>query len=38
VPFLNLLVKRLVAAGFLEDAPAVLGGVARVFEKRSETA
>jgi hypothetical protein len=36
VPFLQLLVSRLVAAGFLGDAPAALGGVARVPEKRSE--
>jgi hypothetical protein len=37
VPFLNVLVRRLVDAGFLEDAPAPLGGVARVADKRSET-
>jgi hypothetical protein len=37
VPFLSLLVRRLVAAGFLEDAPAAVGGVARVPDKPSET-
>ena len=36
VPFLNMLVRRLVAAGFLEEAPAALGGVARVPDKRSK--
>ena len=37
VPFLIVLVRRLVAAGFLEDAPAALGGVAQVPDKRNET-
>jgi len=37
VPFLIMLVRRLVAAGFLEDAPVALGGVARVPNKRNET-
>ena len=37
VPFLIMLVRRLVAAGFLEDAPAMLGGLARVPDKRNET-
>jgi hypothetical protein len=30
VPFFNLLVRRLVEAGFLENAPATSGGVARI--------
>ena len=37
VPFLIMLVRRLVAAGFLEDAPVMLGGLARVPDKRNET-
>src|SRR5262249_32258867 len=37
VPFLIVLVKRLVAAGFLEEAPAALDGVARVSDKPTET-
>jgi len=37
VPFLNLLVKRLMAAGFLEEAPAAVGGVARVPDESSES-
>jgi hypothetical protein len=36
VPFLSLLVRRLVTAGFLEEAPAASGGVERVPDKRSE--
>ena len=38
VPFLNILVKRLVAAGFLESAPEALGGMARLPDQRSDTA
>ena len=36
-PLLIVLVSQLVAAGFLEDAPAALGGVAQVPNKRNET-
>src|SRR5262249_43157574 len=34
VPFLSLLIRQLVTAGFLEDAPAARGGVARVPDRR----
>jgi hypothetical protein len=37
VPFLNVLVRRLVTAGFLEDAPAAVGGVARVPDNHRES-
>ena len=37
VSLLIVLVWRLVAAGFLEEAPAALGGVAHVPDKRNET-
>ena len=37
VPFLIVLVRRLVAAGFLEDAPAALGGLAQVSDERNKT-
>jgi hypothetical protein len=36
-PILIVLVRRLVAAGFLEDAPTVLDGVARVPDECNET-
>jgi hypothetical protein len=34
VPFLSLLIRQLVTAGFLEDAPAARGGVARLPDTR----
>jgi hypothetical protein len=36
-PFLSVLVRKLVAAGFLEDAPAALGGVAQVPDRNETT-
>jgi cupin superfamily protein len=37
VPFLNVLVRRLVTAGFLEDAPAAVGGIMRVPDNLRES-
>jgi hypothetical protein len=37
VPLLIFLVRRLVAAGFLEDVPTILGGVGQIPDNRNKT-